>query len=418
MQKVCWALAYFSSDRKTGNISIIRHDETTFIKKIPLAPATDIEKPYKQIFLGISRDEKVILMDPVSKAITVSDIFPADAFPAHAYPDPNSKFIWYMNDGDKQTGNDTINCGNNGSSVMVANLHKDEPDTLPEVLKTICVGRGHHNATFTMPSKNAPDVPYRAFISNLKDGTLSVIGNDPADKDTWLEVVATINLHDPEKEEESENTIPNNSFPHGTAYSPLTGKLYCLSNGYEQIQVIDPIDNVIEKTIELKGSRNLLLHPAGQYLIGKGADRNSDPDHVIAELPVIDTLSDSVVNTIKIPDVYAAKYTFSTTGDKLYLACATTGNESQRQNIKNDIIQVYDTSSLPDMPLIAEIKVGKAQCSSRSADIIMQRDGTTPYVFVTNPTDGSMSVIDTKSDNLIETIKITDASSHARLYEI
>ncbi len=418
MQKVCWALAYFSSDRKTGNLSIIKHDETTSIKEIPLDPATDAEKPYKPVFLGISRNEKVILMDPVSKELRFSDRFPTDAFPAHAYPDPYSERVWYMNDGDKQTGNDTLNCGDQGSSVMAVTLDKTGEGKAAEVLKTICVGRGHHNATFTAPSKNAPDVPHRAFISNLKDGTLSVIGNNPNDKETWLKVVATINLCNPEKEEAGKACIPNNSFPHGTDYSPLTGKLYCLSNGYEEIQVIDPIKNVIESTIELKGSRNLLLHPAGQFLIGKGADRKSDPDHVIGELPIIDVLKGAVAGTVKIPDVYAAKYTFSPTGDKLYLACAASGNDVQQKNAKTDTIQVYDTSALPAMPLLTEITVGQAQCGSRSADILTQQNGEAPYVFVTNPTDGSMSVIDAASDTVIETVVFDNTSSHARLYDI
>ncbi len=323
-----------------------------------------------------------------------------------------------MNDGDKQTGNDTLNCDTQGSSVMVVTLNKTSQGKTSKVLKTICVGRGHHNATFTEPSENAPDVPRRAFISNLKDGTLSVIGNDPDDEKTWLKIVATINLCNAEKEENGETSIPNNSFPHGTDYSPLTGKLYCLSNGYEQIQVIDPIKNVIENTIELKGSRNLLLHPAGRFLIGKGADRKSDPDHVIAELPIIDVLKGTVTNVVKIPDIYAAKYTFSPTGDKLYLACAASGNDEQQKNAKTDIIQVYDTSALPDMPLLTEIKVGQAQCGSRSADILMQQDGSTPYVFVTNPTDGSMSVIDAASNTVIETVVLKNTSSHARLYDI
>ncbi len=418
MNKVCWSLACFSSDRKTGNISIIKHDGITSIKEIPLDPATDTEKPYKPVFLGISRNEKVILMSPASKEIYLADRFPTDAFPVHAYPDPYSDRVWYMNDGDKQTGNDTLNCGTQGSSVMVVNLDKADQSESAKVLKTICVGRGHHNATFSAPSKSAPNVPHRAFISNLKDGTLSVIGNDPDDEESWLKVVATINLCNVEKEENGETGIPNSSFPHGTDYSPLTGKLYCLSNGYEQIQIIDPIKNIIESTIELKGSRNLLLHPAGQFLIGKGADRKSDAEHIFGELPIIDVLNKAVVGIIKIPDVYAAKYTFSESGDKLYLACAASGNDTQQQNAKTDIIQVYDTSALPNMPLLTEIKVGQAQCGSRSADILMQQDGKTPYVFVTNPTDGSVSVIDATSNTVIETVILKNSSSHARLYDI
>jgi len=89
-----------------------------------------------------------------------------------------------------------------------------------------------------------------------------------------------------------------------------------------------------------------------------------------------------------------------------------------KKNAKTDIIQVYDTSALPNMPLLTEIKVGQAQCGSRSADILMQQDGRAPYVFVTNPTDGSVSVIDATSNTVIETVILKNSSSHARLYDI
>ena len=79
------------------------------------------------------------------------------------------------------------------------------------ILKTLCVGRGHHVTTFVSPNADHPKVPHRVFASNLLDGTISVIGNDPADASTYLNVVKTINLCEPEKEDDGVMIAPNNA---------------------------------------------------------------------------------------------------------------------------------------------------------------------------------------------------------------
>src|SRR3569832_349597 len=134
-------------------------------------------------------------------------ITPATASPARSR-------AWVMNDGDKETGNDTLYCGDRGSSVTVID-HIDS--SRAQFVKTICVGRGHHQAAFTFPSPQAPQVPRRAYISSHNDGTVSVIGNDPNEVASYLQAIATINHCEPAKEEGGEMVVPNKAFPHGLA---------------------------------------------------------------------------------------------------------------------------------------------------------------------------------------------------------
>ena len=168
-------------------------------------------------------------MDPQSRSIAFHDAFPADAFPAHIYAEPDTNRDWFMNDGDKATGNDNVNCGDKGSSVTVV---ENTSSSAAKFLKTICVGRGHHQAMFVTPNDQHPDVPKTAYVSNLKDGTISAIANDPGDTSRYLTVIATINLGEADKEDSGTADVPNNAFPHGLVYSAYSGKLYCLNNGY------------------------------------------------------------------------------------------------------------------------------------------------------------------------------------------
>ena len=257
-----FTLAYYSGNRKTGSVAIIEyHNGKSSIKVLDVADESGLDKVMKPVFVGLTENHQVIELDPKSKALNIQDSFTADAFPAHIYSDPNSSRDWFMNDGDKDTGNDTLNCGDQGSSVSVVD-HANSSSA--HFLKTICVGRGHHQATFSYPAASAPGVPDQAYISNLQDGTISVIGNDPANKETYLNVVATIDLCEPDKEKVAGE---NNAFPHGLVYSKLSGKVYNLNNGYGTVAIIDPVTHQIEDRINLKGFSNLFMSPDGRYII-------------------------------------------------------------------------------------------------------------------------------------------------------
>ena len=192
-----FTLAHYSGDRKTGRVAVVQYrNGKSNIKTIAVSDESGLDKLLKPVFVGLSEDYQVIELDPKSKELNLRAGLTADAFPAHIYSDPNSSRDWFMNDGDKETGNDTLNCGDQGSSVSIVDQANSSN---AHFLKTICVGSGHHQATFSYTADTAPAVPNQAYIINLKDGTISVIGNDPDKSDSYLNVVATIDLCEPEK---------------------------------------------------------------------------------------------------------------------------------------------------------------------------------------------------------------------------
>jgi DNA-binding beta-propeller fold protein YncE len=262
-----------------------------------------------------------------------------------------------------------------------------------EVIKSICVGRGHHVPSFTAPSEKHPAMPRRAYVSNLQDGTISVLGNNPADKAGYLAVSGTINLCEPAKEKDGAMQAPNNAFPHGEVYSPVTGRVYNLNNGYGTLAVIDPLRNEIEARVDFKGCSNLLLSPDGRFVIGKGADRKSDPDHVIGRLIVLDAVAGKVAVKLDMKDVYPSTYRFSPDGRRLFVTTATTGKGAQHANLKKSTVLVYDASALPGLRLAQEITVGLADCSRRPIAFLRQKQAI-ERIFVPNPTDGTLSILD------------------------
>lgn len=402
-----FTVAYYSGNRKTGRLAVIRRQGgKTEVRRLETGLDSGQAPGLKPILIGATADGQVIVQEPRGKTLSVQATFPVDAFAAHLYSDPTSNRDWFMNDGDKESGNDTLNCGNNGSSVTVI---ENSGSVAAKFLKTICVGRGHHQAAFTAPSATAPDVPRLAYISNLKDGTLSVIGNDPARADTYLQVIATINLAEPDKEEHGQGGIPNNAFPHGLAYSPLSGKVYNLNNGYGTLVVIDPRTQEIERRIAFKGHSNLFIAPGGRYIIGRGADRKSDPNHVIAKLSVLDVQTLEVKTKLDLPDIYISKYYFNPAGTRLYLTTSSSGSPEQAANIKADALLVLDISHLPQISLRREIRLGAPSGAL---------DFAGPYVFSSNAEEGVLALIDAESDALIEKIKVCEGVPHSRVWVV
>ena len=366
--------------------------------------AQGVDTPNPPVFLGLDEKGRVFLMDPESKAISRADAYPENAFAPYAYREPDSDRIWFVYDGDKETGCDRLNCGSEGSPVVVIRTGGGSVD--PALVALVCVGRGHHVTTFTGPAAAFPDLPHRVFVSNLLDGSISVLGNDPADEATYLKVLDVIDLCEPDKEKEGKVGIPNNAFPHGKVFSPVTGKIYSLNNGYGTIAVIDPATLGIERTIPLKVSSNLLLSPDGACLIGKGADRKSDADHVLGRLSVVDIRRGEVVTTLDLPDLYPSTYRFTPDGSKLYVTSAATGKGAQRDNLKKDVVHVYDASRLPELVQIDEITVGLADCGRRPVAFALQDGGQT--AFVPNPTDGTVSIVDVESGRVTDLARVSD----------
>lgn len=405
-----FVLAYYSGDRKTGTLSVVkRKNGETSVSQLTAGADTGLDKSLKPIMVGMSAP-KAVLLDPQSKTLTLSESFPADAFAAHVYHDPYSGLDWFMNDGDKETGNDTLNCGDKGSSVaVVENSNSDEAN----YLATICVGRGHHQASFTGPSEQAPNAPRRAVISNLKDGTLTFIGTDPNEKDSYLKVVATLNLCEPDKEDGlAEDAVPNNAFPHGLVYSSFTGKLYNLNNGYGTVAVIDPATAKVEQLLNFKGHSNLFISGDGRYVIGRGADRKSNEQHVIAKLSVIDVTTNEIVDTADLQDVYISKYFFNADSSKLFLTTGSSGNDEQMKNLKTDVVLVFDLSTLPKISQTHELKIGNVG----TLDFLAGTNGGAELVFSSDGTNGDVVVLDGDSLEIVERISVNDGQPHSRLW--
>jgi hypothetical protein len=399
-----WSFACHLSEGGAGSLVLIEHKGgKTRVIPVERAPASGLDETQRPVLIGVDADNALLIMDAVGKEINRHQRLPEDAVATYAYVDPATATYWMVNDGDKENGVDLLNCGSSGSPVIVVKGLGNSQAA--EVIKVICLGRGHHVTVFVAPSEQAPQVPQRVFASNLLDGTISVIGHDPADSATFLKLITTINLSDPRHEDGKREAVPNNAFPHGMVFSPLTGKVYNMNNGYGTVAVIDPLSNSVETSVAMKVSSNLLLSPDGRFLIGKGADRKSDAEHVIGRLSIMDALSNTLTGTVELPDIYPSVYRFSPDGRKLYVTTAATGKGKQKDNLKLDTLLVFDTSALPAIKLIKEVRVGRADCGRRPIAFIDQgRHGV--RVFVPNSSDGTLSILDGADDSVLETVKL------------
>ncbi len=389
------------SDRATA-CCIQQHAGEISVKRLASSAASGKDINRRPVFIGCNDKQQALIMEPSDRSISACDSMPADARFAYAYRDPNSVRIWFMNDGDKD-GNDDLVSTNGGSSLSI--VANDDGNAIH--VDTLGVGRGHHVTTFVAPTANARGIPHRAFVSNLKDGTLQVLGNDPNDSISFLKSIATINLCDPRHEKDGASGIPNNAFPHGMEFSALTGKLYNLNNGYGTVSIVDPLSHEIEDNVPMPISSNLLLSRCGGFLIGKGVDRKANAEHVIGRLCVMDAKQKAVVTVLDIEDFYPSVYRFNPKGDRLYVTAAATGQGVQADNLRTDIVQIYDTSALPALRLIKEVKLAPTTSGRRPIAFLQQGDRAA-YVFIPNPSHGSLAILDGDSDEVIDTVDFGD----------
>lgn len=383
-----------------GAAAIIRHDGSRFsVQRLESTSATTLASGRAPVFIGLAPQDRIHLMDPVSRETRRDAALPRNTFAPYAYRDAGSNRLWFVFDGDDD-GND-INCNHQGSPVYIVANTGERAD----VVEKICLGRGHHVVAFSRPTAERPDIPHRAFVTNLNDGNMAVIGNDPNDAITFLKVITTLNLGDPAKEKDGTTGVPNNAFPHGMDYSPVTGKIYNLNNGYCAVTVIDPISHKIEARIPMPQSSNLLLSRCGRYFIGKGADRKKDAEHVVGRLSVLDVTRGETVVTLDIPDFYPSTYRFNPRGDRLYVTAATTGKGAQADNLRTDIVQVYDATALPQLKLLREIEVDTTTAGRRPI-AFLEHKGEAAYVFVSNPTQGTVTILDGTTDATLTTVEV------------
>ncbi|RMD78209.1 MAG: hypothetical protein D6809_06295 [Gammaproteobacteria bacterium] len=248
------------------------------------------------------------------------------------------------------------------------------------------MGRGHHVTAFVPPEGGRPA---QAFVSNLLDGDLVALGADPA-AESYLKPLGRIDLCDPAHEEGGCGDGPNGAFPHGMVWSPATGRVYNLNNGYRTVVAIDPAEHRVAWTAPMGVSSNLLLSPCGRFLVGKGADRKSDPEHVLGRVCVMEAETGRLLAEQTLPDLYPSTYRFSPDGSRLYLTSAATGKGAQRERLRKDLLLVYDATRLPELVLLQELKVGGADCGRRPVAFPVG-DGR---VLLPEPDEGTLAVLD------------------------
>ena len=406
---------FFVSNSGGANLSAYTHSSAgvnTLAKTIAL-PATSSGEMHGthtgHIFVAMKNENSVGVLDMSSGSPEFIQSLQAGTRPNHMYLSPNGETLWVMNDGNAAApdkGADMINCDTNSASVTVIQDGAEGKTGAQNarVLKTICVGRGHHKAAFST-------TPLRAFVSNITDGTITVIDADPASQ-SYLNVIKTISLCDQAKETALAKGITcpltdpapgviNSSAPHGIAYSPISGKIYNSSTGYGTVAVIDATTFAMS-SVQVGYTGTLHMSVNNDYVVLKGVDSNTDLNHVIGKMNVI-RVSDNTVNTVDLMDVSPDHFMFTPDGSRLYVVSATKGAGAQLTNLKNDVVLVYDSSNLPQLTFMQEIKVGVATASHRSLDII-SHDGIPMNIIVPNDGDQNVSVIDYATNTVKETL--------------
>ena len=153
--------------------------------------------------------------------------------------------------------------------------------------------------------------------------------------------------------------------------------------------------------------------PGGRYIIGRGADRKSDPNHAIAHLTVLDVESMEIVDRLSLPDIYISKYYFNPEGTRLYLTTSSSGSPEQQANLKQDALLVIDLTALPRLVLRRELRLG-----SPSGSLTFVRDGGATRVFSSNGIAGAVVVVDGESDEVVETIAAGSELAHSRVWAL
>ena len=119
----------------------------------------------------------------------------------------------------------------------------------------------------------------------------------------------------------------------------------------------------------------------------------------------MDAEAGEITTSLDIQDFYPSVYRFNPEGNKLYVTAAATGKDVQLNNLRTDIVQIYDTSNLPALTLTKELKLEPC-LSGRRPIAFLEQENTAPIVFIPNPTQGSLTIIDGETDKIIDTVNI------------
>ncbi|MDH5656426.1 MAG: hypothetical protein OEZ34_10990 [Spirochaetia bacterium] len=404
-----------NDDTSKNTISTIRHSMSgnQFIGDLALStvPGAMVATSRNRLYAVLRGENSVAVLDANQRPPVLIKKIHTGERSGHIYLDPDGRHIWVMNDGNYATGIDTdaTNLDCSASSKASVTVIRDGEtgaiaDNAAVLVKNICVGKGHHKTGFS---------PKKAFISNIKDGSLTVINNDPASPGRFG-ASATISLCSQTGEDAlssgitcSGGTTPNSASPHGIGYSSATGKIYNSNSGYGSVVEIDPATNSITRTANTLFSNALMITPGQNFAIIKAVDNASDANHITGKITAL-RLSDMTFSTLDLPDANPDHFSFNHDGTKIYVTTSKGYGVSADQalNQKLDSLYAVSIASLPAAPLlIKEIKVGKTSDPHRSIGVI-SHDGMTMAVLVPNYDDGTVSVIDPMTESILQTITV------------
>jgi YVTN family beta-propeller protein len=224
---------------------------------------------------------------------------------------------------------------------------------------TIPVGRGPHGIAFSA------DGAY-ALVANQWDDTVSVI-------DTGTSSVAL--------------EIPVNSRPMSVASSACLDKVYVTNRDASTVSVIDPDTLTVTHVIEgLNYPWDIVISPLGDraYVSNQGGPYNS----ALGSIGVIDTASDSLIATWPVGGKWIAGLDLSADGQRLYVVDTNDG-----------FTRVVDTATGQTLHLIpTDVAEGN------SWEVESFAPGAGSFAYTSNPWDGSLSVVDTNTNSVVDRI--------------
>jgi len=388
------------------------------------------------VFVNLGEGNKVATIDPLSGATPIhEDNLPTGTRPVHIYRDPtDGERVWSMNDGDRTNGNDSINCGEVGTSVTVLkNSHIGSGGSPPSVVgtPTCTLASGHGVIAFSQPTATDANIPKYAAVTNEKGGQMAFLDNNQASA-TYRQMIARLDLCTASGQaglnppglpcDDETSTIltipftPNGSNPHGIRWSKLTGKIYSMQTVYDEIIEVDPNlivpgpgnnTTAITRRLSLADIPNVSLGitPDGRFLFLRWGDIATDPDHIIGKLAVVDLTVGGPLTITALPDlidVVPSTFKFTPDGQRMYLLASdtTTGTGNQLLNQKKNRLFVFNPSAFPAAPqLLAEINLQPA--SGHNFDVVVEGSGQASGVLVSNGTaglDGLVSFINANNE--------------------
>ncbi len=206
--------------------------------------------------------------------------------------------------------------------------------------------------------QSASSVAQYAYITNINDGTVSVI-------DTATDTVtATVNV---------------GNWPHGIAVNPDGTKVYVGNSRSDTVSVIDTATNAVIDTVPVEsGPAGVAVNPEGTkvYVTNSGSNTVS----------VIDTATNTITATVPVGS-YPFGITVTPDGTRVYLV-----------NVDSQTVSVIDTAT---NTVTATVPVGGGPVW-----ITMNPGGT--KVYVTNQISNTVSVIDTATNTVTTTVNVGD----------